>query len=111
MSARIYLDTDMQVVVNPTGLNIQSDGDPATTYLYLGNELQNTQDVSFTASVDVAWVTLNGTSGSFNWNNPYTMEVDIDPTGLDDGEHAGTITITTDEGDIEVPITLVLDTE
>ena len=57
MSARIYLNSDSLTVVNPTGLNYQSDGtNPDAQELTIFNEQEDNADVSFTASSNEDWL-------------------------------------------------------
>lgn len=58
-------------------------------------------DLGWTASSDAAHVTLNSNSG----NTPATVVVSVDPTGLADGLHQGTLTFTSTEATL-APVTV-----
>ncbi len=100
--------TDPILGVYPPGLTffyILGDDDPDPQNMCILND--GVGDISFTAVADQPWITVSSSSGPA----PADLEVSVDPSSLAPGEHAGVITVSSDEAPnspVQMPVELLV---
>lgn len=80
--------------VQPTSLSFLAEPagpDPSSQRVTVHN--LGTGNVDWTASDNRSWITLSATSGSASYASPSTLYIQVNRSGLSQGTHTGTVTV------------------
>lgn len=95
------------LVAAPTKLSVNAiSGKTATVPFVLTN--LGKADIAWKASVALSWLTLNPASGTLSAGAHQPMVVTAKPIGVKPGSYSSNVTVTTDKGDLAVPITIAV---
>lgn len=64
------------------------------------------RDLSWTASSDASWITVDQSSGSLSRNDEESVNIEIDRSTLAKGEHNGSVTFTAGEQELDISISV-----
>lgn len=72
--------------------------------------IENTglQDLNWSAAADQTWLSLSSNSGTVSPASSSDINVNIDRTGLADGDYSGVVSFTSDGGDASIDVTMTV---
>ncbi len=90
------------LAVDPDTLSLQND--QVTGSITISNSGKG--NLEWTATADAAWLSLDQTSGNLTESESVTVTASVDTSGMSSGSHSGQVMINSNEGQVNVTVTI-----